>query len=45
MKTVSKRVGEIKRGDIIREPMGQTLYHRVKGMQREGPLDFPKVGV
>lgn len=36
MKTVSKRVGELKRGDIIREPIGQVLYHRVKGLQREG---------
>lgn len=36
MKTVSKRVGEIRRGEIIRYPVEQTLYHRVRGLGLSG---------
>ncbi len=35
MKLKSVSVGQLRIGSIIREPIGQTLYHRVKGIQRE----------
>lgn len=34
MKTRAVRVGELRLGAIIRWPIDQTLYHRVKGVTR-----------
>jgi hypothetical protein len=36
MKTKAVAIGQLRIGSIVREPIGQTLYHRVKGVKRAG---------
>ncbi len=37
MKTKAVSIGQLRIGSIVRVPIGQTLYHRVKGVSRTSP--------